>query len=79
MTGRRIPPVVECEGDACITCSDEAVEVRVLDLLGDDFALVDTGFSQEKVSVALVDAVIGDTLLVHAKEALTVVRREAGR
>jgi hydrogenase expression/formation protein HypC len=68
--------VSECYGDVCITCSDEAVPVRVVRLLGDGMALVDTGVSEEEVSVALVDAEVGDTILVHAKEALTVLRGE---
>jgi hydrogenase expression/formation protein HypC len=60
----------ECYGDVCITCSDQAVEVTVIRLLGDDLALVDTGVSEETVSVALVDAAVGDVILVHAKEAI---------
>ena len=68
--------VPECHGDVCITCSDQAVPVRVVRLLGDGLALVDTGVSEEEVSVALVDARAGDTILVHAKEALTVIREE---
>jgi hydrogenase expression/formation protein HypC len=68
-------PGAECHDDVCITCSDQAVEVRVLDLLGDELALVDTGQSYEQVSVALVDARVGDTVLVHAKEAIGLVTR----
>ena len=68
----------ECHGDVCITCSDEAVPVRVLHLLDADLALVDTGVSQEEVSVALVDAGEGDTILVHAKEAIAMVQRARG-
>lgn len=45
-----------------------------MELLADDLARVDTGQSIEVVSVALVDAAIGDTILVHAKEAIAVVR-----
>ena len=60
----------ECHGDVCITCSDEAVQVRVVRLLDADLAMVDTGQSLEEVSVALVDAAVGDTILVHAKEAI---------
>ncbi|MGH3327821.1 MAG: HypC/HybG/HupF family hydrogenase formation chaperone [Streptomycetales bacterium] len=56
-----------------MTCSDEAVPVRVVRLLDRDLALVDTGGSEEEVSVALVDAGVGDTVLVHAKEAIAVV------
>ena len=67
----------ECAGDACITCSDSAVEVTVTDLLPDDIAIVDTGQGSEEVSVALVTAAPGDTILVHAKEAIAVVSRRA--
>jgi hydrogenase maturation factor len=63
----------ECHDDVCITCSDQALPVRVLELRPGDLALVDTGTSQEEVSVALVDARVGDTVLVHAKEAIAVV------
>jgi hydrogenase expression/formation protein HypC len=67
-----------CTGDVCITCSDEAVQVRVVRLLDADLAVVDTGRSTEEVSVALVDAAVGDTILVHAKEAIAVVGGGAG-
>ncbi|HEV8424306.1 MAG TPA: HypC/HybG/HupF family hydrogenase formation chaperone [Actinomycetes bacterium] len=60
----------ECYDDVCITCSDEAVPVRVVRLLDASLATVDTGQSLEEVSVALVDAAVGDTILVHAKEAI---------
>lgn len=59
-----------CDGEVCITCSDEAVEVRILRLLGDGLAVVDTGVSEEEVSIALVTASVGDRVLVHAKEAI---------
>jgi hydrogenase maturation factor len=74
--GRSQPPrrVPECHDDICITCSDEAVQVTVVELLGDDLAIVDTGVSREEVSIALVDAGVGDVVLVHAKEAIGVVR-----
>jgi hydrogenase expression/formation protein HypC len=62
-----------CVGDVCITCSDAAVEVTVLRLLADELAVVDTGAGQETVSVALVTAGVGDTILVHAREAIAVV------
>jgi hydrogenase maturation factor len=62
--------IPSCHGDVCITCSDEAVEVRVVELLPDGLAMVDTGSTVEEVSVALVDAAVGDTILVHAKEAI---------
>lgn len=63
----------ECHDDVCITCSDTAVPVRITELLGDGLALVDTGAGREEVSVALVDARLGDVVLVHAKEAIAVV------
>jgi hydrogenase expression/formation protein HypC len=64
-----------CLADVCITCSDTAVAVTVIRLLEDDLAIVDTGSGQEEVSVALVTAGIGDTILVHAREAIAVVPR----
>jgi hydrogenase maturation factor len=67
--------VAECHDDVCITCADEAVAVTVVRLLDDGLALVDTGVSLEEVSVALVDAAVGDTVLVHAKESIAVVAR----
>ena len=63
----------ECPGDVCITCSDTAVQVTVVRLLEDEMAMVDTGAGEETVSVALVAASVGDTILVHAKEAIAVV------
>jgi hydrogenase expression/formation protein HypC len=67
--------VPECHDDVCITCSDTAVEVTVLRLLEDEMAVVDTGSGEETVSVALVTAGPGDTILVHAREAIAVVGR----
>jgi len=64
--------VSECSGDVCITCSDTAVQVKVVRLLEDAMAVVDTGAGQETVSVALVTAGVGDTILVHAREAIAV-------
>jgi hydrogenase expression/formation protein HypC len=65
--------VPECHSEGCITCSDVAVPVTVIRLLEDGLALVDTGQGHEEVSVALVSVAVGDTILVHAKEAITVV------
>jgi hydrogenase expression/formation protein HypC len=67
--------VPECQHDVCITCSDTAVAVTVVRLLDDGLAIVDTGQGEEEVSVALVPAAVGDTVLVHAKEAIAVVGR----
>ncbi len=67
--------VPECHDEVCITCSDSAVPVTIVRLLDDDLAMVDTGSGQEEVSVALVSAAVGDTILVHAREAIAVVPR----
>ena len=79
MTPRSGPPprpaVPECHDDVCITCSDTAVEVTVVRLLGDGLALVDGGQGEEEVSIALVEARAGDTILVHAREAIAIVGR----
>ena len=64
-----------CTSDHCITRGDIAVEVRVVRLLPDELADVDTGEGTERVSVALVSALVGDTVLVHAGEAIAVVGR----
>ena len=73
MTSGREPAVPQCHDDVCVTCSDTAVPVIVVRLLGDDLALVDTGSGEEEVSVAFVTAAPGDTVLVHAGEAIAVV------
>jgi hypothetical protein len=52
----------ECHGEVCITCSDQAVAVRVVELLPDGLAMVDTGSGREEV---------------HAKEAIAVLGRPA--
>jgi hydrogenase expression/formation protein HypC len=65
----------ECHDEVCVTCSDTAVAVTVLRLLDDGLAVVDTGAGLEEVSVALVSAGPGDTILVHAGEAIGVVGR----
>ena len=73
------PEVAECHDDVCITCSDQALPVRVLELRPGDLALVDTGSGTEEVSVALVDARVGATVLVHAKEAIAMVGEDEDR
>ena len=84
------PAVPECHDDVCITCSDQAVAVTVVRLLEDALAVVDTGAGQEDgsrredgagrevVSVALVAAGVGDTILVHAGEAIAVLGGDLG-
>ena len=64
----------ECHDETCITCSDQAVPVVVLSLRDGDLALVATeAGTEEEVSVALVEARVGDTVLVHAREAIAVL------
>jgi hydrogenase maturation factor len=63
----------ECHDDVCITCSDAATRVTVVRLLEDDLAVVRTDAGEEEVSVALVEAQVGDTILVHASEAIAVL------
>ena len=75
MSGEEPADGLVCGSDHCITCGDVAVEVRVARLLPDDLADVDTGQGTERVSVALVSAAVGDTILVHAGEAIAVVTR----
>jgi hydrogenase expression/formation protein HypC len=71
MSGPRSPDAAPgCHDGTCVTCSDTAVEVLVLRLLPGAMAIVDTGQGQEQVSVALVAASAGDTILVHAGEAI---------
>ena len=67
------PGAAQCHDEVCITCSDTAVAVTVLRLLGDGMAVVDTGGGEVEVSVALVPAVPGDKILVLAGEAIGVV------
>jgi hypothetical protein len=56
-----------CEDDHCITCSDEAVEMRVLAVAEDGLARCDGG----EVATDLVEPVSpGDVLVVHAGVAI---------
>lgn len=78
MTSACTPPEPDASphsGEICLTCSDQATAVRISRLLPDGFALVDTGSGVAEVSVALVRAEVGDTILVHAGEAIGVVGR----
>lgn len=77
MTTGRVEGVPGCPDGVCVTCSDSAVVVRLVNLLDDDLAVVDTGSGHEEISVALVDPAClrpGTELLVHAKEAIGVPR-----
>jgi hydrogenase assembly chaperone HypC/HupF len=59
-----------CHGDHCVTCSDEGVPMRVVELSG-GLALCDDGASVREVMTELVGPVEpGDELLVHAGTAI---------
>ena len=67
-----LPP--GCSDEVCVTCADQALPVTVVRLLDDEMALVEAGAGgTETVSVALVSAGVGDTVLVHAREAIAVL------
>jgi hydrogenase expression/formation protein HypC len=60
----------EIRESACVTCSDEAVPARVVEVNGAN-AIVETDGRRERVGVELVESVApGDTLLCHAGIAL---------
>ncbi len=65
----------ECHDEVCVTCSDTAVQVTIVQLLADGLALVQAGEGTEEVSVALVTVSVGDSVLVHAGEAIAVLPR----
>jgi hydrogenase maturation factor len=55
----------------CVTCSDLAVVVRIIELLPDGMARVDASCAIEEVNVELIEAATtGDLVLVHAKTAI---------
>ena len=64
----------ECDPH-CITCGDIAEEMRVLEIdAGRELALCAAGDQHATVEIALVGPVqAGDTVLVHAGVALTVL------
>jgi hydrogenase expression/formation protein HypC len=51
----------DCPAGVCVTCSDQAVPMTVLGLVEPDLAMAGAGGVAEEVSVALVDAAVGDT------------------
>ena len=61
-----------CDEHHCITCGDDGVPMRVV-RVDDRRALAlceDEAGARSSVEIALVDAGVGDTLLVHAGTAL---------
>ena len=63
---------MSCDANHCITCGDDGVPMRVLRV--DEaraLALCEDGDgARSSVEIALVEAGVGDTLLVHAGTAL---------
>lgn len=58
-------------GEACITCGDVAVVLRVVEVDGGDARCRDEQGAEEVVAVDLIDPVVpGDRVLVHARVAL---------
>jgi hydrogenase expression/formation protein HypC len=70
---RIAPP---CSEEVCVTCSDLAVPATIVAFLDDEMAIVGTSAGEEEISVALVHAQLGDTVLVHAGEAIAVKVRK---
>lgn len=63
----------DCFDEVCVTCSDAAVPGTIVALLDDSLAIIGTPAGEEEISVALVEATIGDKVLVHAGEAIAVM------
>ena len=64
---------MSCDEGHCITCSDEAVPMRVVEVRPDGLAICDAGVEVMLDLVGTVD--IGEVVLVHAGTALQVVDR----
>jgi hydrogenase expression/formation protein HypC len=55
----------------CTTCADAAIPARIVALLPDGMATVEVdGAERQDVSVQLVDAAVGELVLVHAGVAI---------
>ena len=50
----------------CVRCTEQPVLAQVIELLPAHFALVDTATGLEEVSLSMIDARIGDFVLIHA-------------
>jgi hydrogenase expression/formation protein HypC len=57
-----------CDGDHCVTCSDEGVPMRVLEVRPDGIALCDGGVEVMTDLVGEVSS--GEAVLVHAGVAI---------
>jgi len=68
-----VPQVTDCHDDAahCVTCADEAIPMRVVEVHADGIAVCAADGGVEDVMTDLVAPVTpGETLLVHAGAAL---------
>ena len=69
-----------CENDRCLTCSDEAIAVKVLSVNEQTgLALVEVSDQVNEVDITLVEEDIapGDRLLVHGGVAIANLKRES--
>jgi hydrogenase expression/formation protein HypC len=70
----QLGPQARCAGDdgRCITCSDEAIAMRVVEEAGEDLAVCgDQAGQLHDVMIELVSPVqVGDRVLVHAGVAI---------
>ncbi|HZO76646.1 MAG TPA: HypC/HybG/HupF family hydrogenase formation chaperone [Solirubrobacteraceae bacterium] len=58
----------------CITCGDEGIPMRVLEVAGDGAVCVDEAGTHHEVAIDLVGAVaLGERVLVHAGVAIGTV------
>lgn len=70
------PAGPSCEGEVCITCSDEGRVAEIRSVGADGRAEVVAGGQVETIDVSLVEAVhAGDVVLVHAGVALRALHR----
>jgi len=61
---------MSCEDGHCITCGDEGLPMTVLKLRGEQGLCEDAAGTHHTVELALVEAGVGDQVLVHAGVAL---------
>ncbi len=63
-----------CKDGTCPACAAEAHTFRLVDVLPGDHAIAETPDGRTvQISIMLVDAVVGDTVLVQGDEAIAVV------
>jgi hypothetical protein len=61
----------ECDAQSgCITCGDEGIPMRVLEVRADGALCVDDDGGRHEVAIELIDAAPGGRVLVHAGVAI---------